>query len=370
MGKMKLACSQQKLALALSIVGRAVSPNNTLPVLNNILLKAEAGRLFLSATNLEIAIKASLEAKVDAEGALTVPAKVLSAYVPLLKDQDVKLNLSNETTLEVSAPGSRSKMKGISSEEFPNLPGVEELARFVVPADKLRSAIEKVVFAASANISRPVLTGVLWAFSGKGLKLAATDSYRLAEVSMDVDVAFESEMSLIVPARTTAELSKILSSMEASEVEVVAAKNQVLFRMGGVELMSRLVEGNFPDYEKILPTSVQTTAKLRVDDFVLALKRVLVIVKENNNSMRFKASDGKLEIESEETQVGEALAEVFGEVTGGECEVALNAQYLLDVLGHLNDEMVNFGLNDGLSPVMVTPASTSGYKHIVMPLKI
>lgn len=181
---MKLTCTQADLALALSLVNRAVSPNNTLPVLNNILIRAEAKRLFLCATNLEIAISASIEANVENEGALTVPAKAFASYVSLLQENEVDLAVMNGNTLVIRTAGSESKMKGISSEEFPLLPKLDAPTSFTLPVQELKEAIEQVVFAASTNISRPVLTGLYWKIEGKQLKLVATDSYRLGEKSV------------------------------------------------------------------------------------------------------------------------------------------------------------------------------------------
>ncbi len=368
---MKLSCLQADLALALSLVNRAVSPNNTLPVLNNILVKAEGKRLFLCATNLEIAISASFEAEIANEGALTVPAKVFSSYVSLLEEINVDLDVLNGNTLVVKTAGSESKMKGISSEEFPLLPKLDNPTVLVLPVEEIKQAIEQVVFASSTNISRPVLTGLYWKLTGNTLKLVATDSYRLGEKTVELQDASESDMTFIVPAKTAQELSKILESAKEKTFEVRIGKGQILFKVGGVELMSRLIEGNFPDYERILPKEIKTELTISNEAFTLALKKLSVIVRENNNNVKVRAQEGKLLIFSDETQVGQGACEVPAAGMKGEnIETALNVQYLLDVLSHLKGENVHFGLNDGLSPVMVTPAQSSGYLHIIMPLKI
>ncbi len=368
---MKLSCSQADLALALSLVNRAVSPNNTLPVLNNILVKAEGKRLFLCATNLEIAISASFEADIANEGALTVPAKVFSSYVSLIEEMNVNLDVLNGNTLVVKTAGSESKMKGISSEEFPLLPKLDNPTVLTLPVEDIKHAIEQVVFASSTNISRPVLTGLYWKLEGKTLKLVATDSYRLGEKTVELADANENDMTFIVPAKTAQELSKILESAKDKTFEVRIGKGQIMFKVGGVELMSRLIEGNFPDYERILPKEVKSELTLSNEAFTLALKKLSVIVRENNNNVKVRAEEGKLLIFSDETQVGQGACEVPATgMKGDAIETALNVQYLLDVLSHLKGENVHFGLNDGLSPVMVTPAQSSGYLHIIMPLKI
>lgn len=367
---MKLSCAQADLTLALSLVNRAVSPNSTLPVLNNILMKAEGKRLFLSATNLEIAISASFEATIENEGALTVPAKILTSYVALLNDKEVSLSVTGGNTLQVQSKGSNTKMKGISSEEFPLLPKLDNPTLLKFSVKGILDALEQVVFASSTNISRPVLTGVYWQVNGKQTKLAATDSYRLGEKTVTTEQENEQNVSFIVPSKTAQELLKVLSSSSATEFEVYVGKGQVLFKVDGVELMSRLIEGNFPDYEKILPKEVKTTAVLLTEDLILGLKKVSIIVRENSNNVRLKVQKDGIQIASEETQVGQGSTELAAQVKGEPIETALNVQYLLDVLSHLGSKEVNLGLNDGLSPVMVTPTSGTDYLHIIMPLKV
>ncbi len=367
---MKLTCTQADFNSALSIVGRAVSPNNTLPVLNNILLKAEGKRVFLRATNLEIAINASFEADVKNEGALTVPAKSLSAYIALLGQEFLELTVTEGTTLEIKSSGSTSSMKGIVADEFPLLPVLKDAQSFTLPAKELQEAIEQVVFAASTNISRPVLTGIFFKVSGDQFVLAATDSYRLGEKTVSWKNATGVETSFILPSKTAQELAKVISSLNAEEVEVKVTKGQIQFKIGGVELLSRLIEGNFPDYQKILPNEEKSTAVVDREAFTLGLKKLSVIVRDSNNNVKVSLGDGKLTIFSEETQLGKGTVEIPVETKGEKLEAALNVQYLLDVLGHLRDEQVHFSLNDGLSPVKVVPVKTSGTLHIIMPLKV
>ncbi|OGJ43041.1 DNA polymerase III subunit beta [Candidatus Peregrinibacteria bacterium RIFCSPLOWO2_02_FULL_48_14] len=368
---MKLICKQIDLALALNLANRAVSPNNTLPVLNNILLKAEGKKVFLSATNLEIAISSSFEADIENEGSLTIPAKIFTSYVSLLEDKEVELTVTNGNTLIIKSPGSETRMKGISSEEFPSAPKIEKGDSFKFPVKPVLEALEQVVFAASTNTSRPVLTGIFWKVVGRVVKLAATDSYRLGEKQFELSKDLGMDTSFIVPSKTAQELQKILENSKDEELEVRVGKGQIQFKVDGAELVSRLIEGNFPDYDKILPKETKTTAVLSTEEFLLGLKKVSVIVRENSNNVKVRIEKGKLLIFSDETQVGQGATEIVVENVKGEAlETALNVQYLLDVLSHLKDTRVNFSLNDGLSPVMVTPAKTSGYIHIIMPLKV
>lgn len=366
---MKLRCTQADLSTALSIVNRAVSSNNTLPVLNNIRLVAENGELKLSATNLEIAINATVMAEVERPGSITVPAKSMTAYIALLKNDMLELTVTG-SNLDVKSPGSDTNMKGIPSDEFPLLPKIEEGNSFMLPAEMVRNAIDMVAFAASNNISRPVLTGIFWRLSGDSMKLAATDSYRLAEKTMLLEESVTEDISFILPAKSAQELSKIIGMLNAETVELRMGRGQIMFVTNGVELTSRLIEGNFPDYQQILPSESKTKANISTADFVLALKKMSVIVRDNNNNVKLSVGSGKLSVISDETQVGHGNSELNADTEGDTQEAALNAQYVLDVLSHLKDDRVYLGLNDGLSPVKVEPAQESGYVHIIMPLKI
>ncbi len=367
---MKLICSQPDLSSALSIVNRAVSPNNTLPVLNNILVRAEGRRVFLSATNLEIAINASFEADVQNEGALTIPAKTITAYVSLLANKPVELTVQSGASLELKAEGSKTMIKGIPAEEFPLLPTLNNPDTFKLPVAEFREAIDCVSFAASTNISRPVLTGIYCQINGAKLKLAATDSYRLSEKTITLEKDTGVDLSFIVPSRTAIELAKILSGSQEKEVEVRVSKGQVMFKADGVELMSRLIEGNYPDYEKILPKDAKIGTTMNREEFSLALRKVSVLVKDYNNNVKVRLGDGKLVVFSDETQLGHGTVELPVDAKGETVEVSLNVQYLLDVLGHVDGDEVKIGLNDGLSPVKVEPVKASGTLHIIMPLKV
>lgn len=367
---MKLSVPQTDFAHALSVVSRAVNPNNTLPVLNNILIVAEGKRVTLRATNLEIAMSASFEANVINEGSLTVPSRALIAYVSLLTG-DLELTVTGGSTLEISAKDSKSTMKGISAEEFPRLPKLESPKSFTLPAAQLKHAIDEVVFSASSNISRPVLTGVLLRIKESTLILTATDSYRLSEKRVSLESSVENpELSIIIPSKTAFELARVLPDGEKATLEVEVSKGQIAFIADGIQIISRLIEGNFPDYEKILPDSIKTEATLDREAFILALKKVSVIVKDSNNNVRIRVGEQKVEVVSDETQIGQGKAEVVAATTGEVLEAALNVQYLIDVLSHLEDESIHLGLNDGLSPVKVVPEKTSGYLHIIMPLKV
>lgn len=367
---MKVFCSQEKLDYAVNIVNKAINPNNTLPVLNNILIKAEGKALYFSSTNLEISISCSIEADVRAEGAITVPSKLITGYLAFLQDKEVELELIDETTLKLSSKSSNTKIKCINSDEFPLLPKVENAQNFKVKVNDLLGGITETIFATSKNTNRPILTGVQFKLHDKELVLAATDSYRLAERKIELEDKIEEEKIYIIPSRTLLELSKILAKSESKDVEIEAGKNQILFKVDKVELISRLVEGKFPDYKKIIPTGNKTDIELSVPELSLALKRVNLFAKENNNGVKIEVlKEGKMLISSDETKIGTDKSEILGKLIGEENKISLNAEYILDVLSNINSEKVSFSCNDDSTAVVIKPIQREDYFYIIMPLK-
>jgi len=368
---MKIACTQRDLDYALNVVNKAINPNNTLPVLNNVLFQAKDKKVLFSATNLEIAISCSIDADVKAEGAITIPAKLITSYVSLLTDEKVEMSTVESGDLQVKSSSSNTKIKCINAEEFPLIPKIERGKFFTVKIDSFFEAINETVFSASLNTSRPVLSGVFMVLEGNVLKMVATDSYRLAEKTLTVNNESKENFSCIVPARTMIELAKILSKAGEKEVRIDYATNQVLFSVGSIELISRLIEGKFPDYAKIIPSGKKTSVEVSVEQLSLVLKRVSLFARENNNSIHFSVStDGKLDISSDETKVGEEKAELLVKCDGENNKISLNAQYLLDVLTYISDEKVDIIINDKESPAMVKPVKSEGYVYIIMPLKV
>ncbi|MBI2634168.1 DNA polymerase III subunit beta [Candidatus Peregrinibacteria bacterium] len=368
---MKLFCAQHDLDYAINIVNKAINPNNTLPVLNNILLKAEGKKLYFSSTNLEIAISCSIDADVRSEGAITVPAKLITGYISLLTDEKVELSLTEGVNLTIESSNSHTKIKCINADEFPLIPKIEKGQEFSVKTAHLLKAITETVFAASLNTSRPVLSGVLTYTKGDIVILAATDSYRLAEKKTKLSKKPTEDIYCIVPARTLMELSKIIGRAEGSDVKVNVSTNQISFSIDGVELVSRLIEGKFPDYEKIIPLDKKTEFSVSVEDLSLVLKRVSLFARENNNSVRLNVTnDGKALVSSEETKVGEEKAEVSVKVNGENNKISLNAQYLLDVLTYIGEEKATIILNEKTSPAVIKPLNSDEYVYIIMPLKV
>ncbi len=372
---MKIVCAQADLERALSIVSKAITPNSTLPVLNNILLKAEENKLFFAATNLEIAIEYFIPAEVKGEGSITIPAKLIGSYVSLLRDEKVEISTVENDTILVASKSSQTKIKGINASEFPVIPQVEKENTIQIDAKSFDEGVAQTVFAAATNTSRPILAGVLFDVSKDTLKLVATDSYRLAEKVLELKEKSQLTIQCVIPAKTVTELGKILSRLNEKQIEINFSKNQVLFVMGDVKLMSRLIEGKFPPYEKIIPPETKTKIEIKVEELTNVVRRVSLFARENNNSIKLSATnDGKLSISTDETKVGEEKAELTVNVQGENNKISLNAQYLLDVLNYIQSERISFEIEDKLSPAVVRPvfepSKTANYVYIIMPLKI
>ncbi len=368
---MRLTCSQKDLRFSLEIVSLAVSSSTTLPVLNNILLKAVGKKLYFSATNLEIAINYSIPADVKNEGSVTIPAKLITNYVNLLEDEVVEMKIDDSNTLHVKTKTSQTKIKGISPNEFPLIPRVEKEATLQITAADLSSTIDCTIFSAATTSTRPILAGVYLSADKDVLKMVATDSFRLAEKKTKLLKKVEKNIDCIVPVRTLLELGRILNTKyEKETVEIQVSKNQILFIVDGIELISRLIEGKFPDYEKIIPRATRTKFEAPVGHLSVATKRVSLFARENNNSVKLTVTnDGKLQIATDETSVGEEKAEVDVKIEGENNKIALNSQYLLDVLGHLK-EKVCIEMDEKLTPVVVRSAKKDDYLYIIMPLKV
>ena len=367
---MKVVISQPDLLESLKTVSRAVSGQNTLPVLGNILIRAEGKKVYFSATNLEISISTSREALVKNEGALTVPAKILTSYVSLVgKDQDIELAASDGATLELKTPGSKTKMKGIAADEFPNIARVESGVKLAVSSKDFRGAVAQVAFAAQEHSSRPILSGVYFAANKNELRLAATDSYRLSEKVLKLKDTVD-QTSCVIPVRAVFEADRLAASGE--ELQVTIADNQVSFKAGGTELTSRLIEGQFPDYTQIIPKKDSTRVEIDREAFELAVRRVSIFAKENNQHMKLEClKDGTVTVFTDSTEIGEERTTFPAKVDGEPCVIALNADYVLDLLTALSsEEKLKMNLDGKMSPAVFRPAGDSNYVHLVMPLKM
>lgn len=362
-------CAQIDLSSALNIVSKAINNNNTLPVLNNVLIEAKDNHLYFSATNLEIAIKTSIKATVKTEGAITIPAKLLTSYIQLLDKQNIVISTTRDYSLELTADHDFTKIKGIKAEDFPLIPEITPDLTVEVTSELLLGLLSSVSFAASIQSTKPVLSGVYFKFSGKNLILAATDSYRLAENKIELKSEFP-ENSFILPVRTAIELIKILEIDPKAPVIIKIAKNQIEFHVKEIVLISRLIEGVFPDYQKIIPR--EEKSKIFISSSVLsqAIRKISLFARENNNNMKLTLDNDSLTISTDETKVGEGEIVIPVKKEGELNQIAVNSAFLLDVLNNYPTKEVELIINEKLSPLVIKKTKSQDYVYIIMPLKV
>ena len=366
---MRVVISQKSLLESLKTVSRAVSGHNTLPVLGNVLIRAEGKKVYFAATNLEVSITTSVEADVKNEGAITIPSKILTSYTSLLgKGDDLELILVDGVALEIKSKGSKTKIKGISAEEFPNISRVDSGVKMVLKSEDFRQTVSQVAFAAQENSARPILSGVFFGVDKGELRVAATDSFRLSEKSMEVDV--KEDKSCVIPVRAIFEADRLL--VGAEKVDITISENQVMFSVGGTELVSRLIDGKFPDYQQIIPKQSSTQFEVDRSEFELAVRRVSIFAKENNQHMKLEVlADGSLTVYTDATEVGEERTTLSAKMTGETMVIALNADYVLDVLSALSSsEKINLEMDGKMSPAVFKADKQQKFIHLIMPLKI
>lgn len=367
---MKVIIEQRELLESLKTVSRAVSGQNTLPVLGNILLRAEGKKLYFAATNLEISISTAIEADIKNEGAITVPAKILTSYTSLLgKSENIELKVTDGTTLELNSDTSKTKIKGIAADEFPQIARVDHGTKLEISGEKFRDSVHQVAFSAQENASRPILSGVYFAVRKTELRIAATDSYRLSEKIIPLSKEVE-DITCTIPVRAIFEADRLVGNAET--IKITISENQVMFSTGGTELVSRLIEGAFPDYTQIIPQSYKTTADIDRAALELAVRRVSIFAKENNQHMKLEfLNDGTLTVSTDSTQIGEERTTIPVTIDGATNVIALNADYVLDVLSALSsEEKIRMELEGKINPAVFKRQKDNDYVHLIMPLKV
>jgi DNA polymerase-3 subunit beta len=362
---MKLQVTQENLSRALNAVAKVANSRGTLPILANVLIKTANNRLSISATNLDIAITHHIGAKIKQEGSITVPARLMQDFVTTLPGGVIDLDLQ-ETKLNVSTDKYKSVINGILADDFPAMPAISGGKSWTINSQDFKKAVQQVGFAASNDETRPVLTGVLILTVEGKLFMAATDSYRLAEKEL---AANKEEINLLVPASSMQDFQRVLSD-DIESVKITHDDQQALFQAGDVELVTRLLDGKYPDYKKLIPADFATTATLKRADLLNVTKVSSLFARESAGSVTIEIDKTakQLSIRSVASQLGENTATADAKVKG-EGSITLNSRYLLDALGVISGEEVVFGFNGKLEPTLIYDAASPDYRHIIMPLK-
>ncbi|MBX7233446.1 MAG: DNA polymerase III subunit beta [Caldilineales bacterium] len=379
---MRISVLQENLAKGLAIVARAVATRSTLPVLSNILLETDQSQLKLSAMNMEIGINCWIGAMIEEEGAITVPARLLSDFVASLPKERIDMELNVRTqTLHLRCARNEANIKGIDASEFPIIPTYRRetgLPATELPPDKFRRMIDQVAFAAASDESRPTLTGVYTRLDGERLRLVATDGFRLAVRSTLLEEPAPAAVGVIVPARALTELSRILGAVELGEddgvqVTITEARNQIMFHLPGVDLVSQLIEANFPDYNKIVPSTYNTRVVVNTAEFLKAMRLSYLFARDAANIVRLSVvpgDPGKIVLTATSNEMGDNEAEVDALVEGESVQAAFNAKFMIDVLSVVETPEVVFEVISASRPGVVRPvgAGEEEYVHVIMPM--
>lgn len=385
---MKVICTQENLKYGLSLVSPLSSKNVNLPILNNILIQTEEGNIRFLATNLEIAVSCVVRGKIEETGSYTLPAKLFYDYVQLLPKEKVELVLSEKKekgeseSLKISCGNYETKIKGVSASEFPLVPKVNKTLIYTCKIDDIKKAVSQTIFSASNNEARPEICGVFMRFSEKELTVAATDSYRLSEKTLPIQKSNssqgEKDQKVIVPARTLQELVRILGNIKAltdienvENLQICFSDNQIVFTVGQIELTSRLIEGQYPDYKQIIPQNFDTTAEFQATELASAVKSVSLFSRSGiyDIHITFSPETKEVQIHSQSAQVGENKCVVFSQISGKKNSIVLNYRYILDSLQNIGTEEVAIKLIDGSNPCILEPKNSKDYLNIIMPIK-
>ena len=384
---MKFSCRTTDLLQALQLTNRAIGSQQALPILGNILIKVEGKRCTVSATDLELSITTSFEAKIENEGAITVPAKAILNFAQFNNDPEVLLETNEGTQLRCISKHTKTAIAGEAASEYPTITAIEKQTAFTLPSEPTIAALHLVTFASAKTSLRPVLSGVYVRSERGKLVFVATDSYRLSEFSIPLP-GVDQDISCIIPTKILEELRFILSGKKSEKrdqkdeetkkkekpalplLEVTLNKQQIEFQAGPTRLLSRLIDGKFPDYKQIIPKDTTTTAQFSTSELTTAVRRMHYFAKEINNNLTFHLGKGQTRIHTPQTQMGKDEAVLVVEAGGKENKIALSSSYLLDLLGHSESDQIIMQVEDSTHPAVFTLPNEQHFLHLIMPLRL
>ncbi len=373
---MKVSCLQENLARGLATVSRAVATRSTLPITANVLLVTDEGRLKLAATDLSTALSCWIGAKVEEEGAITIPHRLLGDFVNSLPNDKIDLSLPPRgRQLRIVCARNEASIGGVDAEDFPPIPQVADGLSVTVKAEDLRKAITRVVFAAANDESRPVLTGVHTLLDGDKLTMAAADGFRLSVFDLPLQTPADGRTEVIIPARALDGLNRLLGDEEEPvELRVNASRTTALFKLKNVEMVTQLIQGNFPNYSQLIPGAYTTRAVLDVGEFLRETKIASIFARDGSGIVRLQVfpgeggMPGRLVISAKAEEIGDNQGEIDSVVEGEAMKVAFNGKYLADVLNVLDSGQVALETTTSSSPGVLRPVGNDAYVHVVMPM--
>ncbi|HXV56827.1 MAG TPA: DNA polymerase III subunit beta [Gaiellaceae bacterium] len=366
---MKVVCGKDALAEKLQVVGRGVSTRTSVQILAGVLLRAAGGRLHLSATDMEISLRDSLEAQVEEEGAVVVPGRLLVDIVRLLPAGEVTLeHRADEGVVRLACGSASYQLNTYGPEDFPRLPEIEPESAFTVEREAFLDTIARVGRSASRDESRPVLTGILVRFEGDRLVMAATDSYRLSVKETALATGPGRELEAIVPARALQELARIGQSAGSETIEVGVQENQVVFGVDGVWLTARRIDGQFPNYRQLLPEQFEAEVQLPREELLDVVRRTGLLA-QRKSPLRLRFEDGQLTVSAQTQDVGEARESLPAAYSAEPLEIGFNADFLRDGLESVTDETVRLKLISPLRPGLIH-GENDDFLYLIMPIRL
>lgn len=365
---MKFTCTQENLAHGLSVVSHIATKTTTLPILNNVLLKTQPSGLVLAATNLEMGVTQTVRGKVEEEGTITVQARVLSEFVSLLPKENLFLETKDQTLL-VKGSRSHTSFRSVAAEEFPVIPTMKGGETFTLDAGDLRTGLGQVIFACAYDESRPEISGIFFSAEEKELILVGTDSYRLAERRVKLTQGPKKPIHTIVPARTLQEVLRTLN--QGGQVTVTVSENQIHFSYQETEIVSRLIEGQYPDYQQILPKTVETSAIVEVAALAQLVKTASLFCKPgiNDLTVAFRPEEQEVVLTAANSQVGESESRSTAKVKGKPNAITFNYRYLLDGLQNLGSASASLEMTTNTQPGVLKPEKEQAYTYLIMPIR-
>ncbi len=375
---MKVTVLQENLAQGINIVSRAVSPRSTLPVLANVLVATDDGRLRLSATNLELGITCWIGAKIEREGSTTIPARTFSDLVSTLPKDRVEMDLTERTqSLHVKCGTSNTDIKCIDAQEFPPMPALDASDGIQMNVAELKEMIQQVVFSASTDEARPVLTGVLVEVDGNRITLASADGFRLSIRSSELASAATAPVSVIIPARALSELARVATdNAQTVTMLLPPGRGQVVFRLKDVEVVSQLIDGNFPDFRQVIPRNHETRSVMSTDAFLKACKQAEIFARESSHIARVSVTPGSdlqpgtVQIYAQSEETGQNETVVDATIEGPSVLIAFNVRFMRDVLEVIKTPNVALETSTSASPGVIRPLGDTDFLHVIMPMHI
>jgi DNA polymerase-3 subunit beta len=382
---MKFSCKTTDLLAGLQLVSRAIGTEQVLPILQNILIHIEGKRCTLSATNLELSIVTSFEVAIENEGSITIPAKAILNFVQYNQDPEIVLETSEGTQLKLHSKRAKAMISGEAASGFPTITSIQKDITLSLPVSPLLHALNLVTFACAKTTSRPVISGVFVRIEKGKLVLVGTDSYRLSEYKIDVD-GLSGDVSCIIPARFLEELKGVIAlhrgrdddedkkekkkKSSDEKLEVYLGSQQIEVHLGHTKLVSRLIDGKFPDYVQVLPKERHSTISVSIKDLLNAVKRMHYFAKEQSNNITFAFAKGSVHLTTKQTQAGRDESTIMAAIDGKENKIAISSTYLIDFLSRIDGESVIIELSDKMHPAVFKLPENHGFLHLIMPLRM